>query len=120
MKMTNTLNRRTVLRGMMGGSAITVALPLLDCFLNTHGTALASGAPLPKCFVSWFQGLGFALTFWEPKEKGKFNTFGPHLRALESMKSRVNVYSGMKVFLDAYPANAHGSGPQGVLQGGLQ
>jgi len=34
-------SRRKVLRGMMGGAAISVGLPLLDCFLNSNGTALA-------------------------------------------------------------------------------
>ena len=35
--------RRRVLRGMLDGSAVTVALPMLNCFLNGNGTALASG-----------------------------------------------------------------------------
>ena len=66
----STLNCRTVLRGMLGGTAITVGLPLLDCFLDTHGEALADGAPLPKTYALWFQGLGFAPGFWEPKTLG--------------------------------------------------
>ena len=41
------ITRRRVLRGMLGGAAVSVALPLLDCFLNTNGTAYADGAPLP-------------------------------------------------------------------------
>ena len=28
------IQRRRVLRGLLGGGAVTVALPLLDCFLN--------------------------------------------------------------------------------------
>ena len=42
--------RRDVLRGTVGGAAISVALPFLDCFLDDHGQALASGAPLPLRF----------------------------------------------------------------------
>ena len=117
--MNDTLNRRSVLRGMMGGTAITVALPLLDCFLSSNGTALASGAPLPKCFVSWFQGLGYCPGYWEPKTAGANYEMGYMLRALAPLKDKTNVYSGMKVYLDSYPANAHASGPQGILQGGL-
>ncbi len=30
------MNRRSLLRGMMGGAAVTVGLPFLDCFLNTN------------------------------------------------------------------------------------
>ena len=117
--MTNTLNRRSVLRGMMGGTAIAVGLPLLDIFLNTNGEAMADGGPLPKCFVSWFQGLGYAPGHWEPKTVGANYDFGTQLSALTPMKSKINIFSGMKIYMDAYPANAHASGPQGILQGGL-
>ena len=47
------LNRRTVLRGMLQGTAVTVALPLLNCFLNDNGTALASGAPQAARVMAW-------------------------------------------------------------------
>lgn len=48
MKYYNTLlNRRLMLRGMMSGAAVSVGLPLLDCFLNSNGTALADGNKLP-------------------------------------------------------------------------
>src|SRR5262245_48611071 len=50
--------RRSALRGLLKGGAVTVALPFLDCFLNDHGTALASGRPLPVRFGTWFWGLG--------------------------------------------------------------
>src|SRR5262245_4120390 len=50
--------RRSVLRGMLKGAAVTVGIPFLDCFLNDNGTALASGAALPVRFGSWFWGLG--------------------------------------------------------------
>ncbi len=52
------LNRRTMLRGMLGGGAVTMGLPLLDCMLNTNATALASGAPMPGRFGTWFWGCG--------------------------------------------------------------
>ncbi len=53
------LSRRRVLRGMMGGAAVTVGLPFLDCFLDSNGTALApTGTPLPVCFGTWFYGCG--------------------------------------------------------------
>ena len=48
-----TLNRRRILKGMLGGSAVTVALPFLDCFLDVNGTAFANGMfGLPLFFVS--------------------------------------------------------------------
>ncbi|MBL8631555.1 MAG: hypothetical protein JNM81_18110, partial [Rhodospirillaceae bacterium] len=50
--------RRELLRGTVGGAAVTVALPFLDCFLDGHGEALASGAPLPVRFGTWFWSMG--------------------------------------------------------------
>ena len=41
-------NRRTILRGMLGGTAVSVALPFLEAQAE-------SGAPLPPVFISWFQ-----------------------------------------------------------------
>ena len=43
-------SRRRVLRGMLNGGAVTLGLPLLNCFLNESGTALASGNELPLRF----------------------------------------------------------------------
>ena len=37
------LSRRTVLRGLLGGAAVGVGLPLLEAMLNANGTALADG-----------------------------------------------------------------------------
>ena len=46
------LDRRTVLRGMLGGTAITVALPLLDCFLAcAGGKACQWKRRLPVCWM---------------------------------------------------------------------
>jgi len=104
---------------MLGGTAIGVGLPLLDCFLDTHGEALADGAPLPKTYALWFQGLGFAPGFWEPKKAGTDFEFGPQLQSLNPIKAKTNIVSGLKVFLDAHPAGAHSAGPQGCIQGGV-
>lgn len=111
------LSRRRILRGMLGGAAVTVGLPFLDCFLNANGTALASGAPLPVCFGSWFWGLGLNPGRWEPKQVGKITEMAPELKALEPYKDRVNVYSGMKVYLDGRPLITHYSGDWSVLTG---
>jgi len=52
--MNKTLTRRIVLRGIGGGLAAAVALPLLDIFLDGNGTALADGSPSPIRFGTWF------------------------------------------------------------------
>src|SRR4051812_14796644 len=51
-------NRRRILKGILHGSAVSVALPFLDCFLDGNGEALASGAPIPTRFGTWFWGCG--------------------------------------------------------------
>ena len=113
------MNRRRLLRGMMGGAAISVGLPFLDCFLNTNGTALADGTPLPVCFGTWFQGLGFNPGFWEPKTVGAKYEFGEQLQTLTPFKDRINIFSGMTALLDGKPLSPHASGPQVILSGGI-
>ena len=53
------LSRRTILRGVMGGAAVGVLLPLLDCFRDDSGTALAAtGQKIPVRFGTWVWGCG--------------------------------------------------------------
>ncbi len=59
------LSRRRVLRGMLSGSAVTLGLPLLNCFLNGNGTAMASGGADAGAFrhLVLGSGHGFAKVF---------------------------------------------------------
>src|ERR1041384_1669675 len=99
--MSKTMNRRRVLRGMLGGTAVTVALPFLDCFLNTNGTALAAtGNELPVVFGSWFQNLGFNPGRWKPATIGANYQNNFELRVLDPFRDRMNIISGSKYFLD--------------------
>jgi hypothetical protein len=68
------LNRRRVLRGMLNGGAVTVGLPLLNCFLNGNGTALADGSPMPVRFGTWFWGLGMSKSIFVPKKSAPATT----------------------------------------------
>ena len=68
--MNNDFSRRRVLRGMLSGGAVTLALPFLDCMLNTNGTALAGGRPLPVRFGTWNWGLGMNSQRWVPTKIG--------------------------------------------------
>ncbi len=111
------MNRRRVLRGMMGGAAISVGLPFLDCFLDTNGTALASGQALPVVFGTWFWGLGLNPGRWEPAKPGKLETMNVELQPLAAFKDKMNVFTGMKAFLDGKPNGVHFSGVQGMLTG---
>ena len=49
------LHRRTILRGMFQGSAAMMAVPFLDCFLDSKGQALAAtGQRIPTRFSTFF------------------------------------------------------------------
>ena len=110
-------SRRNVLRGMMGGAAVSVGLPFLDCMLNTNGTALASGAALPVAFGTFFWGCGLNPGRWEPKTVGSHYDMNIETAALQPFKDRVNVISGMKVFLDGKGARPHFTGEMAILTG---
>ncbi|MBM3778159.1 MAG: DUF1552 domain-containing protein [Acidimicrobiia bacterium] len=112
------VDRRTVLRGVLQGTAVTVALPLLDVFLDDKGTAYAStGAPLAPCFGTWHWMLGLAPGFWEPTAVGAAYELPPHLAPLQPIKSKINIYSGMHVFLDGKVNQNHYSGAQAQMTG---
>ena len=55
------LSRRTMLRGVVGGSVVALALPPLEAMLDQHGEALANGDPMPRRMITWFFGNGCAL-----------------------------------------------------------
>lgn len=109
--------RRAILRGMLQGSALTVALPLLDIFLNNKGTALASGAPLPLRFGTWFWGCGMTPHRWNPGTSGSNYELTPELQAITEFKDNVSILSDFNVLLDGRPNHVHKSGVIGTLTG---
>jgi hypothetical protein len=104
---------------MLGGTAVSVALPFLDCFLNENGTALASGAPLPPVFGSWFQNLSLNPGRWKPDRIGAGFQNNIELKVLDPFRTRMNVISGTKYFLDGRPLETHVSGVQIATMGSL-
>jgi len=112
------LSRRRVLRGMLGGAAVSVGLPFLDCFLDSNGAALAATrTALPVCFGTWFYGCGLNPGRWEPKTVGPNYEFGVELQSLTPFKRKLNIYSQMSALLDGRPRGAHTVGPAVILQG---
>jgi Protein of unknown function (DUF1552) len=112
------LSRRRVLRGMLEGAAVSLALPFLDCFLDENGEALAAtGEALPACFGTWFYGCGFNPGRWEPKTTGPDYQFGIELEPLAPLRHKINVYSGMNAWLDGRPPTAHAIAPAVMVQG---
>ena len=112
-----TLSRRTMLRGAVGGSAVALALPLLEAMLNSNGTALAAGGPLPRRLVTWFFGNGVALkdvgnaglgNRWAPDEQGPNFPLTPQLAPLG--EAGVAEYCSLLTGFDIKAAGAHRRG----------
>jgi hypothetical protein len=110
-------NRRNILRGALNGAAIAVSLPVLDCFLNGNGTALASGAPLPTRFGTWFWGCGINEKRFYPDKFGTDFEFKAETVALNSLKKKVTLFSGFNANLDGKPNLTHWSGVMAMLGG---
>jgi len=104
------LNRRRVLRGVLGAGTVTVALPFLDCFLDSKGQALASGAPLPVRFGTWFWGLGHTPGRNIAGGSGTDWKFHEECAALERFRSQMNFFSGFNIPLDGKPSTVHFTG----------
>jgi hypothetical protein len=110
-------SRRRVLRGMIGGAAISLGVPILDCFLNSNGTALASGVPLPTRFGAWHWGLGLSPGQWIPAKTGTAFDIPPQLRIFEPHIKHMNVFSGFDVPLSGKASIVHYSGTFATITG---
>jgi hypothetical protein len=115
-------NRRSVLRGMLGSTAVSMCLPALDVFLNTNGTAFADGARLPVRFGTYFWGLGLTDTptggtRWVPTKSGPGYEIQPELQSLQAIKDKVSVFSGFRVIGDGRANLVHWSGHASILSG---
>lgn len=102
--------RRAVLRGLLSGAAVTVGLPVLDCFLNDRGTAFASGAPLPVRFGTWFWGLGHNPGRGIDGRTGPDYAFREECRALDPYRRHINYFSAFNTPLDGKPSTVHFTG----------
>jgi hypothetical protein len=122
-----TLSRRTMLRGMVGGGAVALALPPLEAMLNAHGSAYADGSPLPRRFVTWFFGNGVALVDpfdgnnnglrWTPSGEGAGYTLSPQLAALQGVKEYVSVISNLELRAKHPAVRGHHTGVSGYFSG---
>ncbi|MFN3199072.1 MAG: DUF1552 domain-containing protein [Bradymonadia bacterium] len=108
------LHRRTVLKGIVGGVAATVALPPLEAMMNTHGTAWADGEPLPTRFGVWFWGNGIRRDQWIPNGEGANWQPGAELAPLMGVKPWLSVITGMEIKTASHP---HHSGMTGIMTG---
>jgi Protein of unknown function (DUF1552) len=112
------LSRRKVLKGMLNGASIGVALPFLDIFLDDNGRALAAtGERLPVRFGTWIWGCGHIPERWIPTTTGADYALPPDLEPLAPYKSKLAILSGYDVKLDGVPNKPHITGCLGLRTG---
>ena len=111
-----TLSRRQVLRGIIGGSAVSLTLPMLSGMLNDNGDAYAQGAPIPTRFGVWFWGNGVRPEYWIPQGTGHGGAWqlSNELAPLQAHKSKLSVLTGYTIRTGTH---AHHAGMTGVMTG---
>lgn len=110
------LDRRSALRGILGGCAVAIALPPLEAMFASNN-AFAQSARIKRLGL-WFWGNGVKLDRWVPTApSGSTEWTSPALEPLASsiIKPYVNVISGMDV--KAGNERAHHSGWAALLSG---
>ena len=111
-------DRRILLRGLFQGSSVAVAIPFLDCLLDSKGQALAAtGKALPHRFGTYFWGCGLTKQLFLPKTAGLNWETTPQLASLEPLKKKFNLVSGMRVAVDDNPNFQHWSGNAAIMTG---
>lgn len=91
------INRRTMLRGMVGGSTIALGLPLLEAMVDAHGEAHADGTELPLRFISYYWADGIVINEWEPPDTGANFTLSPAMASFDgAIRPYISVVSGMR------------------------
>ncbi len=103
--------RRSILRGTLGGAAVSVALPFLDCFLDSRGAAIAAtGAPVPVRFGTWFWGLGQTPGRAISNKMGAGIEFLDECKALIPHRDQLNYFSNFNTPLDGKSSLVHFTG----------
>lgn len=110
------IHRRTLLKGLLGGAAISIGLPPLECFVNANGTAYAGGGTsFPKRFGIFFWGNGVLPARWDPTSEGADYALTPQLMPLAALKSDLTVITASRVLTTN--SSPHLSGPAGLFTG---
>lgn len=110
------LSRRTVLRGLMRGAAVAIALPPLEIFLDVNGTAYACEGGVPTRFGLFSWGNGNIPDRWTPATTGAAWELTEQLAPLADVRDLVNVVSG---YSGKFPnTEPHTSGATAIYTGG--
>src|SRR5262245_24794517 len=109
------IKRRTLLRGVAAGAAVSVSLPVLDSMLDSGGKALADGSALPKRFGVFFWGNGVRLAQFVPNSEGAGFALSPALQPFAELRDYVSVVSGYDI--KTGNERGHHAGCVGILSG---
>ena len=113
------ITRRTLLKGLLGGSVVTLGLPPLELFMNSNGTAYANTTAdgFPKRFGLFFWGNGVSLERWNPIGTGAGADWqlSEQLAPFEAYKQWMTVVSGTRTPVPNH--EPHHSTVAGVLTG---
>jgi hypothetical protein len=109
------LSRRTLLRGLLGGAAVGVALPPLEAFFDANGRAYAATGAFPQRFGLFFWGNGILPDRWLPAQSGADWALSDQLAPLNNLRDHFTLISGTEVKVTN--VDAHISGPAGLLSG---
>ncbi|MCB2108216.1 MAG: DUF1552 domain-containing protein [Rhodobacteraceae bacterium] len=115
-------SRRSVLRAMFNGGAVTLALPFLDAMLDGNGTALAdTGKPLPVRFGTWYWGMGHTPghAIKEKAQTAAGIEFLEETKALKPFADQLNFFSGFNMPLDGRSNYTHFTGWVGSRTGAV-
>ena len=109
-------SRRKMLRGLLGGSAVTVGLPWLETFADPSKLARASVDGLfPARFGVFFWGNGNRPEAWTPIGEGPGFQLSETLQPLAGLESKLTVITGTQISVpNTIP---HWSGAMGVMAG---
>lgn len=113
------LDRRTMLKGMLGAGVVSVGLPALEIFYDppySAGRARACpGSAYPKRLGWWFWGNGVLPNDWVPATEGPGWEPSPLLMPLSGLRSKLSVLSNLSIRTPN--TDPHGSGPAGLFAG---
>ena len=115
----NKFNRRSLLKGVLAGSVVTIGLPALELFLNSHGSAFAEegggSSGFPRRFGLFFWGNGIIPERWVPTTDGPDWEMSQQLEPLSHLRDVISVVTGTRV---GVPNTApHFAGAAGLLSG---
>lgn len=106
-------SRRHILRGMLGGAAVTVGLPSLGLFAPRSARAQESAFPTRFCLFFW--GNGMLPDRWIPATTGLDWTLSEQLLPLADHQADLTLVTGHEVRIPN--RIAHFTGPAGLLSG---